>query len=290
MLDWNDLRYALEVARTGSLSAAARSLGVHQSTVGRRIDGLETALGVRLFVRTSGGVSATSDGASVLASIEGLGSALTRFERAPKSSASSVRGLVRLGITETGARQLVEGILPELLARHPHLCIEIVPSNRAVDLSRGEADLAVRLLAPDTDLIARRIGHVMYGLYASETYLSRHQSPIKNGLEGHDILMPSRELATGPEAAWLVEHAALASRRLHACSLVTLAQAAAAGLGICVLPCNLARLHHGVQLIRLLPEIPNRQVWLVMLPEMRNMPHIRAVASAVTEEIRKRLA
>jgi DNA-binding transcriptional LysR family regulator len=290
MLDWNDLRYALAVAREGSLSGAARPLGVHQSTVGRHIDALESALGVQLFLRTVGGLVATADGATLLASIDEVGATLTRFERGARGTPGKVSGLVRIGITETGARQLVEGALPDLFSRHPELSIELVPSNQPSDLARGEVDMAVRLVVPDQELIARRIGDVTYGLYGSDLYSAKNRRPLKEGLAGHDIVVPSRELASGPEGIWLVKHANLARKRLHSSSLATLAQAVAAGSGLCVLPKNLARLYLGARLLKMLPEIPLRTVWLVLRPELRKVPRVRAVASAVMEELRKRLA
>lgn len=289
MLDWNDLRYAHAVANGGSLIAAARALGVHQTTVGRRLEALEKALGVRLFVRAVTGMTMTSDGARVLASIDELTASLKRFEQGARGTPESVRGRVRIAITETGARHLVEGALGALLVTYPDLSIEIVPSNIAADLARGEADLAIRLVKPDDGLVAKRLGHVTYGLYASDSYCGRNPLPLGEGLAGHDVVAPSRELASGPEAKWLEVHAAQARCRLHASSLVTLAQAVAAGLGVCALPVSVADTCPDARLIRILPEIPPRPVWLVMHPDMRGIARVRAVAAAITAEMRRRL-
>jgi DNA-binding transcriptional LysR family regulator len=290
VLDWNDLRFAHAVARTGSLTKAGRQLGVHQTTVGRRLAALEQALGCPLFTRSAGGLTPTSEGTRVLASIEPLASALLRFERRAPATTTEVRGLVRVAVTETGARQLVEGALPALMARHPELELELVPSNLVADLARGEADLAVRLVRPDGDVVARRLGQVTYGLYASDAYLADHPAPFADALAGHDIVVPVRELAHGPEAAWLARHATAARPRLRANSLVTLAQAVAAGLGVCALPNNLAAMHAGARLVRRLPEIPGRPVWLVTHRELRKVARVRVVAAAIVEEMKRRLA
>ena len=290
MLDWNDLRYAHAVAGAGSLIAAARALGVHQTTVGRRLDALESALGVRLFVRAVTGMTMTPDGARVLSSIDALTASLTRVEQGARGAPGSVRGLVRIAITETGARNLVEGVLGALLVTYPDLSLEIVPSNSAADLARGEADLAMRLVKPDDGLVAKRLGHVTYGLYASDRYCARNPLPLREGLAGHDVVAPSRELAGGPEARWLQAHASQARCRLQASSLATLAQAVAAGLGVCALPVSVADTCPEARLIRALPEIPPRPVWLVMHPEMRGIARVRAVAAAITAEMRIRLA
>ena len=290
MLDWNDLRFAHAVAQSGSLTKAAQALGVHQTTVGRRLAALEEALGFPLFTRSAGGLSPTSEGTRVLASIEPLASALLRFEKHAPGTTTEVRGLVRIAITETGARQLVEGAFSALMARHPELDIELVPSNLVADLARGEVDLAVRLVRPEGGVVARRLGQVTYGLYASDAYLANHRKPLDGDFAGHDVVVPVRELAHGPEAAWLARHATAARPRLRANSLVTLAQAVAAGLGVCALPNNLAEMHAGLRRARRLPEIPARPVWLVIHPELRKVARVRVVAAAIVEEMKRRLA
>lgn len=278
-MDWNDLRFALAISRTGSLSGASRALRVHQTTVGRRLSALEEALGFPLFIRTVSGLAPTADGARVLASIDTLAASLTRFEQSVRGELTGVQGLVRIAVTETGARQLVEGALPLLVREHPGLSIELVPTNAVVDLARGDADLAVRLTKPDDSLIARKLGVVRYGLYAG----------AKRRDELTDVVMPSRELAKGPEATWLRENARAARVVLHASSLVTAAIAVAQGLGMCVLPDNLAAMHR-VRLVRALPEIAPRPVYLVMHPEQRRLARVRVVATAVAQEIKKRLS
>jgi DNA-binding transcriptional LysR family regulator len=290
MLDWNDLRFAHAVARSGSLTKAALELGVHQTTVGRRVAALEEALGFSLFTRSAGGLVPTSEGTRVLASIEPLAGALLRFEKHAPGTTTEVRGLVRIAVTETGARQLVEGAFSALMARYPELDIELVPSNLVADLARGEVDLAVRLVRPEGGVVARRLGQITYGLYASDAYLASHRAPLDGDFAGHDVVVPVRELANGPEAAWLARHATAARPRLRANSLVTLAQAVAAGLGVCALPNNLAAMHAGVRRVRRLTDIPARPVWLVIHPELRKVARVRVVAAAVVEEMKRRLA
>jgi DNA-binding transcriptional LysR family regulator len=289
VLDWNDLRFAWTIAREQSLSGAARVLGVHQSTAGRRLDALEAALGVSLFVRAATGMTPTSDGARILSAIGDLASQLVLFEQSAQSGISDMRGLVRVAITETGARQVLEGTLRTLLAAHPDLSIELIPGNLAADLSRGEADLAVRLVAPDGGLVARKVGAIRYGLYRGVSYALR-RAELAPGLAGHAIVSPSRELAAGPESRWLRENASAAVVRVLSSSLVTLAQACASGLGLTVLPVNLAALVDGLLLVQPLPEIPPRPVYVVTHPNLRRLPRLRVVANALEAEMRKRLA
>jgi DNA-binding transcriptional LysR family regulator len=283
MLDWNDLQFALAVGRHGSLNRAARALGVHQTTVGRRIDALEQALAVPLFLRTPRGLVPAPEGARLLSSIEGLAGSLARFEASLGDEQDAMRGLVRVAVTENTARLLVSHTLPVLRARHPELMIELQPANAAVELGRGEADLAVRVVrSEEPDVVARRVGVVRYGLYGSAAYLRAHGDQPED-LAGHAVLVPSRELSRGPEASWLARYGRAAQVAIHASSLVTLAVAAEHGMGLTVLPTNLAALHPRLQLVRRLPEIPERPVWVVIHKDVRRLKRVRVVAAAVTE-------
>jgi DNA-binding transcriptional LysR family regulator len=286
VLDWNDLRYALAIGRHGSLSKAARALGVHQTTVGRRLEALEATLGSPLFLRTPRGLLPAPDSARLLGSIEALAGSLSRFEASLQDHKDEAAGLVRLALTENTARLLLRDTLAAFSARHPGIALELLPANTLVDVAAGDADIAVRVVAPEgADLVVRKLGVVRYGLYGGLDYVRRHPGPIRGALAGHAVLLPSRELARGPEGAWLSEHAAAARVALHSSSLVTLALAAEAGMGLTVLPTNLAALHPGLSLLRRLPEIPERPVWIVTHRQTRRLPRIRAVAAAVSERL-----
>jgi len=289
MLDWNDLRFALAIARAGSLSAAARDLRVHQATAGRHLSALEASLGFPLFLRTPAGLLPTTEGTQVLGSIQELAASLTRFEQGARGEFDGTRGLVRIAVTETGARQLLEAAIPAVLQAHDGLAIELVPANTVIDLSRGEADLAVRLVQPDDALVARRLGFVRYGLYGADVYLKRRGHKLPADLAGHDVVLPSRELAKGPEGTWLAQHAGRARPVLRGSSLSTLAIAAEHGVGLTVLPTNLAAMHPKLRKLRPLDEIPPRPVWLVMHPHQRKLPRVRVVAEAVAREVKQRL-
>jgi DNA-binding transcriptional LysR family regulator len=286
MLDWNDLRFAHAIAREGSLSGAAAALGVHQTTCGRRLSALEGALGVPLFLRTRSGLLPTSEGQQILASLEGLSGALTRFEQGARAGPPGVRGLVRIAATETTARQLVAEAVPLLVARHPELSIELVTGNAPIDLAQGEAELAVRLTTPDPGLVGRKLGAIRHGLFGAEAYLKRHRAPLSEGLAGHRVIVPSRELSKGPEALWIAAHAQAARRVLLSPSLLTCAAAVASGVGLCPLPATVAALH-GLTLLRLLPEIPPRTIWLVLHPDLRKAPRVRAVAEVVAAQVKR---
>jgi DNA-binding transcriptional LysR family regulator len=172
------------------------------------------------------------------------------------------------------------------------IAVELVPGNVPIDLARGEADLAVRTVAAEeADIVRRRLGEVRYGLYASARYLKQRGAVAEvYQLAGHDVLVPSRELASGPEASWVATRAGRANPVFYASSHVTIAGAAAAGMGLAVFPDNLARLHPELQQVRPLPEIPARPVWLAMHRDLRRVSRVRVVADAVAGAIAETLA
>lgn len=282
MIDWNDLRVVLAIARRGSLTAAARDLRVHQTTVGRRLDVLEAAIGAPLFLRTPSGLTPAPAAKEIFGQIERLATALGSFEAQLRAEQ---RAVVRIALTENGARLFVRRVLPRLRREHPEIAIDLLPGNAVVDVARGEADVALRVARPEgAAIVARKIGLIRYGLYAARAYVRRHRELDRPDLAGHDVLVPSGELARGPEARWIADHASRARAVLHASSHVTLAIAAEQALGLVVLPTNLAVLHPELELVRALPEITTRPLWLVTQKDTRRVAHVRVVANLLAEE------
>ncbi|MFS2019466.1 LysR family transcriptional regulator, partial [Massilia sp. CT11-108] len=165
-MDWNDLKYFLEVARGGSLTRAADVLRVSQSTVGRRIAELEARLATRLFARYQTGYHLTDEGRELLGRAEAVEDNMLAFERGASGLSPGVSGLVRLATSDNLASDLVIPALPRFVARHPQLRLEIVTTTAAVELGRRDADLALRLVRPSHgNLKARRLGAMSYGVY-----------------------------------------------------------------------------------------------------------------------------
>jgi len=237
--EWSDYRFFLAIARTGSLSAAARALGVDQSTVGRRLAALEHAVGARLFDRTPEGYVATADGDSVRAEVEALERGFLAVERRLAGGDARLDGIVRVATTQTFASVFLIPKLAALRARHPDLAIELVASNQPVDLARREADLAVRIgAAPkQPNLVVRRLGVARFAQYAAASYLASRGTPRSGtGLRGHDVVGYGGDLATAPLGRMLDEHAAHARVVFRANTIEAVHAAVASGLGIGVLP------------------------------------------------------
>ncbi len=175
MLDWNDLRFFLAVARRGSLSTAAKDLHVAQSTVGRRLTSLESSLGVRLLNRTPNGYVATLAGEDVLREAEQLEAGALALERNVGGRDTRLAGIVRVTCVETVASQILAPCLAGLHRTHPDLMVELIPDARELSLSMREADIAVRLTPSEQhDLVIRRIGRLTFGTLC------------KSGLSGSD--------------------------------------------------------------------------------------------------------
>lgn len=176
--NWDLVRTFQAVLRSGSLSAAARELGVTQPTVGRQIAAFEAALGVPLFTRSRHGLKPTAAALDLVPHIETVASAMAALRRTASGEAASARGTVRL----TASELMGAAVLPPMLARfhqsHPGIAIELVLSNRIENLLRHEADIAVRMVRPEQGaLVTRHIGPVPVSLYAHRDYLARRGMP-----------------------------------------------------------------------------------------------------------------
>lgn len=278
MFEWSDLRYYLAIARTGTLSAAARELGVAQTTVGRRLEVLEQTLGARLFDRTKGGLRLSAAGTEILELARAMERVALDVERRTRGQDQELEGTVRITTTEAFARSHVVPRLAELQLEHPGLRFEVLAGNRPLDLDGREADLAVRLVRPDDpSLIARRIGHIELGLYASAAYLERH-GPVRldEGLAGQRVVGYVGEMAGAPEARWLDEHASAATVVLRSGSIPALVAAVSRGMALGILPATLAQ-EHDLRCVAELPELPRRPVWLVFHADLRDNARVRCV-------------
>jgi len=276
VLDWNDLQTFAAVVRAGSVAAAAKSLGVHPTTVARRLTAAEDALGAPLLLRAGRRLTLSPVGQQLQSAIAPLVDLVDHAAR----RAGQTTLPIRIAVTENGARLVASQVAAALV--RDEIDVELISGNAVVDLARGEADFAIRVVAPeDPELVRRRIGAVTYGLFAAASYL-RRSPEFKDGWPGHHVLMPSGALSQGPEASFLATQASAARVVLRANSHVALAHAAEASLGLVVLPTNLAHFHARLVCVRPLPEIPARPVWLVMHKSFRTDARLRRAATIVT--------
>jgi DNA-binding transcriptional LysR family regulator len=176
--NWDELRTFVEVARDGSLSAAARRLGLTQPTVGRHIDALEAALGLTLFTRSPRGLTPTPAALALEPHVEAMATAAAAFGRVASGEAAADRGAVRVTASDVIGCEVLPPILAAFHAEHPGIAVELALSNRTADLARRDADVAVRMVRPtQSGLVARRLGASRIGLYAHRNYLARFGEP-----------------------------------------------------------------------------------------------------------------
>lgn len=187
---WDELRTFVEVARDGSLSGAARRLGLTQPTVGRHIDALERALGLSLFTRSPRGLTPTPAAAALEPHVEAMAAAATALARAASGEAAAEHGAVRVTASEVVGCEVLPPMLAAFRAAHPGIAIELALTNRNEDLARRDADIAVRMVRPtQSGLVARRIGASRIRFYAHRDYLVRFGEPSSLAdLAGHCLI------------------------------------------------------------------------------------------------------
>ncbi|XXF75239.1 LysR family transcriptional regulator [Myxococcaceae bacterium GXIMD 01537] len=287
-MDWNDLRYLLAVHDGGSLASAARKLCVDAATVGRRLSALERAVGVRLLEKVPGGMRLTAAGEQAVTAARAIDDTVLTMERQLASASAQVSGSVRITAPETVVSHVLAPHLPDWRERHPALRLELVAATQVLNLSRREADLAVRLFRPqEPTLTARKLGDIAFALYGSRAYVRRHGRPKLDSLREHMLLGYDDSLAQTPEKQWLERAGAGAVFALRSNSRYLLLEAARKGLGLTVLPCYLA---DGVPgLVKLSPTdaIPTREAWLALHPDLQHAARVRAAIDLLVETFQR---
>jgi DNA-binding transcriptional LysR family regulator len=273
--DWDDLRFVLAIAREGGLSGAARVLGVKHSTVFRRLGAFEQRLGVRLFERFRDGYSPTLAGEAAAKVAARLAEEVLSLERQLSGQDLRPSGTVRLTTTDTIGEMLTRH-LSTLRAKHPEIGLEVSISNVMANLTRREADIAIRPTpAPPELLIGRRIASVAHAVYGSGKYLARYRH---EDLAAHDWIGLDDSLAHTVIGRWLRENIPKARVAYRVDALPALRDAALAGIGLAMLPCYLgdsaAGLHRAVK--RTLSE-PRSALWLLTHSDLKRTARVRAV-------------
>jgi DNA-binding transcriptional LysR family regulator len=286
--DWALYRSFLAVVDTGSLSGAARSLGIAQPTVGRHIEALEEALGgVALFTRSPGGLRPTETALALAPHAETMASAARALIRAASGEAHAARGVARVTASEIVGAEVLPPILTDFRETWPDIDIELVLSNRQEDLLRRDADIAVRMARPTQGaLFAKRVGTVRLTFFAHRAYLQKHGEPTSlTELAGHTLIGYDR-VAPPLEALKDVEFPI--SREIF--SLRTdndLAQLAAlrAGFGIC--PCQPGVARRDPNLVPVLPGAFgfDLEVWVVMHEDLKANRRMRLLFDHLVEAL-----
>lgn len=288
MLEWDDLRFVLAVARHGSLTATARVLGVTQPTMGRRLEHLEARLGAALFERTASGVTLSALGTSLLPLAEQMEQSALAVERRIAARDTGLGGLVRITTLEWVGHHILTPILAEFCRLHPGVTVELLTADRVFSLARHEADIALRTSRFEQDSsVQRKVGVSPQGLYASEAYLAKHGVPdYAAGCPGHMLVTMPDAAFTVPHVYWLRDHLApKAHVALQSNSLDVHAAAAMAGAGLVILPRILG--DHVAGLRRLNPPepAPEREFWLGFHEDLQHTPRVRSLVDHIAAKM-----
>lgn len=278
-VNWDDQRAFLAVFEEGSLSGAARRLGVAQPTVRARIASLEQALGTVLFTRSVNGLAATEQARTLADTARAMARASEAFVRAASSAPGKIAGTVRLSVSEFVGIEVLPPMLAALRTAHPGIVVELSLSNTSADLVEQEVDIAVRMHPPRQGaLVARKVGTIRLGLFAHPDYLARRGSPESlDDLARHDFIGPDRARADLRHA--LALHPGLARETFAARTDSHPAQVALAraGLGIAVVQRPVGRADPLLRPVLPELEIAALDTWIVTHEDLRDVPRVRAV-------------
>jgi DNA-binding transcriptional LysR family regulator len=283
--NWEWYRAFLGVMQTGSLSGAARALGLTQPTVGRHIDALEGALGLKLFMRTHDGYTPSEAARHLLPYAEALAASAAALTRVASSEGDGVRGTVRIAASDVIGVEVLPPILARLRDAHPALTIELHLSDQLDNLLQREADIAVRMVRPTQQaVVARRVGLVDVGLFATPDYLARHGTPATVAeLAAHSLIGPDSE------TEWirrLRQQFPLMNREHLALRVDSnLAQLAAIRAGYGIGGCQVGLAARAPALVRVLAADFHigLDTWIAMHEDLRDTPRCAVTFAALAE-------
>jgi DNA-binding transcriptional LysR family regulator len=286
MFDWDDLRHFLAVLRTGSLAGASKALGVHATTVGRRIELLEERAGTALFERHGRTWVPSAAGRALEPRAERIENEMLALERELDGADSRLAGTVRVSATEMLATRFITPRLGEFVARYPDVILDLQCTNRPVDLEKREADIALRLTRPHApSLVTRRLSPIPLALYASSAYVAKRGMPERpeTSLAGHDAILFADARAFRIENDWITERLDGARIVARSDSVSSIFGATVAGVGISLLPQMVANAEPSLVRIptRTIPE--PRVIWQTIHEDLRDNARVRVVLEFLAE-------
>ena len=289
MLSWDDFRYIKAIAETRSLNGAAQTLNVNHSTVFRRLGQVEQQLGSRLFDRGRSGYVLTPCGEEMVRLAERIGDDVTAFERRVTGQDLRPSGELRITANDMVLLHLLTGVLVDFRTAYPEIVLDIVVSNTMLNLSRRDADVAVRAsyLPPET-LSGRCIAKIAWAVYGPakqkiKSFHPRRDAPKYNWVGFAD------HIAIAKVTKWLKSHVDGADRMVYKINtMLGLAEAVAGGAGLALLPCFVGQSVPGLtRLTSPLPELEG-DLWLVTHPDLNTTARVRAFVEFCATEVGKR--
>jgi DNA-binding transcriptional LysR family regulator len=283
MASWDHYRTLLCVLDEGSLSGAARALGLTQPTVGRHIEALEAELGP-LFTRSAGGLAPTEAALGLRPYAETMAAAAEALARAASGEADAVRGAIRIAAADIVGVEVLAPILTEFHESYPDVAIELTVSNRQEDLLRREADIAVRMVRPTQGaLLAKRVGAVRLGLFAHRRYLEKHGAPRSVDEEGFAIIGVDRDVQM--LRALEARQIRVTRERFSFRTDNDLAQLAALRAGFGLGACHVALARRDPNLVQVLEDAFRYEieVWVAMHEDLKSSRRMRLMFDWLVE-------
>ncbi len=286
--DWNRARAFLVTAEEGSLSAAARALGMSQPTLGRQVAALEDELGVALFERGGKGLELTPSGVELMEHVRAMGQAASEFSLAATGQSDSIEGRICISATEVMATFVLPAIIGRLRQLQPGIRVEIIASNEASDLKRREADIAIRAFRPtQPDLIARKLSDLTASLYATPDFLEQFRQPLQpedlRAAEWLGFSTNNQEyMAALQERGFVLsEHNFTVRTDNHMVHWELTKQ----GVGIGMMPVEIGDAEPLVQRVFPGKAVFKGEIWLVSHRELRMNRRVRTVFDFLAEEL-----
>jgi DNA-binding transcriptional LysR family regulator len=283
-LDWDDLRFFLSVAARGSISGAAQELRTSHSTVLRRLASLEKTLGARLFKRLPGGYAITSAGERLRERLAGVAEQIAGAQRQLGGLDTRPSGIVRVTSTDTLTHGALMPVIAEFQRTQPDIKLQLAVNNTFMSLTKREADVAIRPTSrPSENLVGRKVGSLQTALYASKLYWKIH---ARRPFTEHRWIVPDQTLAHLAQAQWAARHVPAERIALSVDTLVGMASAVRAGIGIGLLLTLLAE--DDEQLVRIREPEPqlDTDVWILTHADLKQVPRIRLFTDFVYERLR----
>jgi DNA-binding transcriptional LysR family regulator len=281
-MEWSDVRIFLAIARAGTLGAAARTLGLTQPTMGRRLRALEQAVGHVLFQRTPDGFVLTDEGTTVLAHAERMEQEALALERELAGREHELDGMLRLSCSDWFGLHILSPMLADFSRAHPRITVEILTESRFLSLSRREADLAFRIRRfTEPDVIARKLMRIGYGLYVK----AGTTPPVPGDGTGHGLVTMDEAFADMPDVDWLTRTFPQARIAMRSNNRDVQAALCAGGAGLAVLPRPLGDATAGIERVELAELPPSRDTWLGYHRDLRRLPRLRALLDVVVERL-----
>ena len=287
-INWDNLRYVLMVSEKGSIAAAARELGVNRTTVLRRINTFQHNLNCRIFERGDSGYILTPEAEKMIGAAREVENTLFDMQRQIAGHELRLEGELKVTTTDTLMVSLIGPHLASFYRKHPHIVVDIVMTNNILDLSRREADIAIRpTQSLEAPLVGRRVADVHFGIYASPDYFDNCQA---SNLTEHRWIGFDTSLQSTPPGKWLEANVPKERVCLRGDSFIALKIAAENGIGVALLPHYLGNSSAQLQRLPIPVSELTTGLWLLTHPDLFRSSKVHAFMDHFEEGIHRDLA